>query len=265
MPRTVGCVPFVNARPLIAQFGRDPGQVEVLLDVPSRLPALLDEGRAEAVLASSFDALSTPGRTFAAGVSISTLGEAQSVRLFSRVPPGDVHSLALDASSLTSNGLAQIILAERYGATPRAEPRLPNMHAMLAQFDACVLIGDIGMTAKADGLHVLDLGAEWRELTGLPFVWALWIGTKDLSPELAQLLRRAKDWGLEHLDEIAQEAATRPAWTLEMARDYLGRVMNYDLGEDHLQGLRAFRERLLAHRLIEAVEFPRRVGSQTSS
>jgi chorismate dehydratase len=261
--KTVGCVPYVNARPLIARFEREGPEVEVLLDVPSKLPALLESGRAEAVLASSFEALRTPGRTFAAGISISTLGEAQSVRLFSRVPPERITSLALDASSLTSNGLARIVLAERYGARPIAEPRLPNVRAMLAEFDACVLIGDIGMTTPAAGLHVLDLGSAWHELTGLPFVWALWIGREDFSEGLVRLLNEAKRWGLEHLEEVSAEASSRSGWTPGTTRSYLGEAMNYDLSQRHLDGLRAYRELLVGHGLIDPAPFPGQVGEAT--
>ena len=98
---------------------------------------------------------------FRSGCSISSLGEAASVRLFSKWPFREIQSLALDASSLTSNHLAQVLLAERYGVRPTICHLAPDLSAMLSQADACVLIGDKGMEADGAGLEVMDLGSEW--------------------------------------------------------------------------------------------------------
>ena len=122
---TVGSVSYTNARPLIHSLA---GKVRVELAVPSALPELLDSGEAQAVMVSSFDALRTPGRVFAEGCSISSLGDADSVRLFSKVPFGSIQSLALDQSSLTSNHLAQVLLKERYGVTPTVETARPDLN-----------------------------------------------------------------------------------------------------------------------------------------
>src|SRR5207249_3374598 len=102
MRTILGCVPYVNAKPLISRFHYGGStEIEVLYDIPSRLPALLDSGNACAVLASSYEALATPGRSFAEGVSISTFGPAESVKLFSKVLPREIRSVALDESSMT--------------------------------------------------------------------------------------------------------------------------------------------------------------------
>lgn len=252
---TIGSVPYINARPLVRWFA-ERSDVEVVYDVPSKLPALLDAGSAEAVLASAFDALRTPGRTYAAGVSIASNRAVESVRLFSKVSFGQIRRLALDASSLTSNALAQGILAEVYGARPSAEPALPSLEEMLAGADAAVLIGDKGMAASSEGLHVLDLGQAWFELSGLPFVWALWIGSSSLSPSLVSLLNEAARWGEERPQMIATEASAATGLDNEQCLHYLSSVMDYRLTERHLEGLRAYRDLLLKHKLLESEMFP---------
>lgn len=249
---TVGSVPYVNARPLVHQLERSPG-VRVLLDLPSNLPSRLDSGAADVVLVSSFEALAGSGRRVAEGCSISSFGPAESVRLFSKRPLGEIESLALDASSLTSNNLALALLAESYGCRPRAETCPPDLAPMLATHDAALLIGDRGMRASGEGLRVLDLGEAWTALTHKPFVWALWVGGESLSPEACDALLQARVWGQEHLDEIVRDAAMRAGWPLELARHYLVETMSYDLTEAHLEGLRLFGELLHRHGLL-AVE-----------
>jgi chorismate dehydratase len=252
----VGCVPYINARPLVRQFA-ETGEVEVIYDVPSKLPALLDAGKAEAVLASAFDAISTPGRAIAEGVSVGSQGAIESVRLFSKVPFPEISNLALDASSLTSNALALGILAEVYRAKPMITSALPDLEAMLKQSDAAVLIGDKGMSANGADLHVLDLGQAWTDLTSLPFVWAVWIGKEDLSPNLVGLLYSAARWGERQSELIAHESAETTGISLETCLHYLADVMDHRLTEKHLTGLRAYRDLLLKHGLLDVELFPK--------
>ncbi len=254
MDYTVGSVSYTNARPLVHSLA---GKVQVELAVPSALPELLDSGEAQAILVSSFDALSTPGRTFAEGCSIGSLGAAGSVRLFSMAPLSEIKSLALDQSSLTSNNLALIVLAEQYGIKPTTETFPPNLGKMLKSNDACVLIGDKGLATDGTGLDVMDLGQEWLNMTGLPFVWALWVGRDDLSEELVSILNDARAWGQAHLDEIIPDAMARSGWDEPTVRKYLGETMNYDLTDRHLEGLQLFRTLLIKHGLMPKIPFPR--------
>jgi chorismate dehydratase len=274
----IGCVPYLNAKPLIRLFAR-PGHglpAEVRLDVPSQLPQWLDAGRADAVLASSFEALATPGRSAAAGLGIVSEGAVRSVRLFSRTSLDRIRTLALDASSMTSNALARIVLAERFGVRPDAQTMPPDLEAMLEACDACVLIGDAGMRAPTDGLDVFDLGEEWTGMTGLPFVWALWIGNERLSPELSGLLalaraasalgapadpetsRRLEPWrrqaearfGPPDAAAEIEETAEGTGWPKAEVASYLQEAIGFDLGPRHGAALTAFRELAQTHGLL---------------
>lgn len=244
---TVGCVPYVNAIPLVyplRQLGGD-SPVEVVYDVPSRLPALLESGAVQAVLVSIYDPLTVPGRTLAAGVCIGSDGPVQSVRLFSKKPFERIESLALDASSMTSNALAQIILRESYGATPLAAPAPPDLRTMLEEHDACVLIGDAGMSASGEGLHVADLGEEWKRLTEMPFVWAAWVGSESLDVELSEFLRAAffdpERFGvISTIDEWVTVAATTSGFSRGRLQDYFANAMRYALDEAAMQGVERF-------------------------
>lgn len=262
MQYVVGSVPYVNAKPLVSQFEHlgESSAVRVLYQVPSQLPAMLDSGSAQAVLVSSFDALRTPNRTVAAGCSISTKGDAQSVRIFSKVPIKDICTLALDTSSLTSIHLAQVVLIENYGVMPDVLHMQPDLNTMLGKCDACVIIGDKGMTANAEGLTVLDAGAEWRKLANLPFVWAAWVGREDMPNDLARHLLNAKEWGQKHLSLICDETQRECRWPGDSCRRYLTEIMNYDLTDEHLAGLKAFQGLLLKHGFLREDHFPRVVG-----
>lgn len=242
-------MPYVNALPLVSAL---PSLgVEVEFAVPSQLPALLDSGRCQAVMASSYALLADPSRTHAKGVCIGTYGVSESVRLFSKVPFESIQSVALDASSLTSNNLAKILLSRLAGldlAKIRFNTLSPNPEAMLAEHDACLLIGDIGMTAEIPGTYLWDLGGEWSNWTGLPFVWAVWIGHAPFDPQLESILNQSLEqapW-----QECITEASSREGWTPESATRYLTETMRYQLDPSAIEGLERYQDELLALGLL---------------
>lgn len=257
MRHVVGCVPYVNAKPLVSYFEHHPeSPVHVIYDLPSRLPQMINEGRAGAALVSSFEALRTPGRRIADHGSISSLADAASVRLFSKVPIKEIKTLALDDSSLTSVHLAQVVLIENYDVQPTTVRMMPDLESMLERCDACLLIGDKGMIADGTGLTVLDMGHEWLKLTDLPFVWAAWIGGDDLDEDLATELARSASWGQQHLTEVIEETQAVVHWPDGWCDRYLRKVMNYDLTPAHFEGLRHFQKLLIKHEFLREDHFP---------
>ena len=264
MPLRIGSVPYLNEKPLTRWFshteeGRASG-VEVVYAVPSELARRLEAGEIAAALVSSFEYFRTPGYAVVPGLSISGQDEIESVRAFSRVPWRKIESLALDTSSLTSAALLKILLAEQLDSYPAYLHAAPDLDSMLAQADACLLIGDGGMLADGRGLNVLDLGHAWRRLTGLPFVYAVWLGkAENLTPHLVQTLTTAKAWGLTQIEAIAEEEARRIGATARQCRHYLTEVMDYDLGEEHLKALEVFGAKARAQQLLPGPPAPIRV------
>jgi chorismate dehydratase len=172
-----------------------------------------------------------------------------SVKLYSRVPPGAVRTLALDEGSRTSAALARVLLSERYGATPRVSPLPLGTAVEEVSTDAVLLIGDRAMHPPREAFPtVWDLGEEWLRWTGLPFVFAMWVGRQgsDLE-EVALALAAARDRGLARLREIAAREAPPLGLTEEAAHRYLSHNLHFRLGSAERSGLRLFRD--LAARL----------------
>lgn len=253
MKFSVGAVPFINALPLIYGLESD---VRIQRLVPSQLPPLLASGEAQAIMVSSIEALRTPNSRAVASVGIASFGTAASVRLFSRVPWNEVKTLGLDSSSMTSNALAQIWLYKTYGIRPNTVILPPDLEGMLDSADAAVLIGDKGMTAAGENCHIKDMGDAWTELTGLPFVWALWTGNETLTKPLADRLRKALDEGLENLEEISQLAHQQIGISVEEARDYFTNKMAYRLDERFIEGLATYGKFLKELNLVEDATLP---------
>lgn len=259
-------VPYVNAYPLVYGLQEAFGAgVELIPAVPSSLPALLDSCRAQAAVVSSIEAIQRPNRVWISDLCIGSDGPVESVRLFSQVPLHKIKRLALDQSSMTSNVLAMILLEGLLGIKPEAFPLPPVQTEMLAHADACVLIGDIGMMAPSEGLEVLDMGQGWKELTGLPFVWAGWIGPPGCNPALPGLLEKAyeltglglapPDWPsapltpctlpplggeVERASAYLTRAEVESGWSRERLDHYLNSTMIYRLSDRMRRGRNEF-------------------------
>ncbi|HXG23288.1 MAG TPA: menaquinone biosynthesis protein [Chthonomonadales bacterium] len=249
----IGCVPYLNAKPLIAWFHSRAcdAEAEVIYAVPSELACQLRAGRLDVALVSTFELFRTPGLTLIPNISISADGPVKSVRLFSCVPFHNIECVAMDTGSLTSVALAKILLRERYGIDPECVPHSPDLDAMLAAYDAGLIIGDIKLF-DTPATNVLDLGAAWKEWTGLPFVYAAWLARNSSNGALlTDVLTRAKEWGLTQLDVLAEEWAMRMTLPLDRVQDYFQHVMKYDLDPRKWEALLLFQRKCVEHGLVE--------------
>lgn len=245
MPR-LGAVPYLNARPLTLDLAGDPALSETLtFAAPSALAGHMRAGRLDAallpsafLLSSSGDAGTGPEMWAVDGVGIGSDGPVRSVLLFCRRKPAKVRSFAKDPDSLTSNALARILLEEASGASPVSAPP--------AKADAVLAIGDRALQGlPGPWEEILDLGEAWKRLTGLPFVYALWIlgaPEADLARRLRQAAARGQD--RERLEAIAGKEGPRLGLSPAEALSYLQDNIRYALGERERAGLRDFLRRL---------------------
>jgi predicted solute-binding protein len=161
------------------------------------------------------------------------------------VEPFRIRSLATDNSSRTSVMLARIILRDRYGVTPQLMSLRPHLTSMLAHADAALIIGDPALQLEPATLpfHVLDLGEEWKSMTGLPMVFAVWAGHDSRQNEATgSALEASRDFGLQELKRIASEGARTRGITPELAYHYLSMNIKFKLDDNFHQGLASFRQ-----------------------
>jgi chorismate dehydratase len=180
----ISIIDYLNAAPLNYGFKHGLGfeHFHLKFHVPSLCADRLREGLVDAGLISSIEYLRIPGLRIVPGLCIASPKRVRSVVVLSKVPPEEIRTLALDTSSRTSVVLSQILLRERFGVHPEVVDLAPDQTAMLDQCDAALLIGDVAMRARREGLLVLDLAEEWHAWTGLPFVFALWCVREDAPP-----------------------------------------------------------------------------------
>ncbi|MDB6052592.1 MAG: Chorismate dehydratase [Verrucomicrobiales bacterium] len=235
----VGSVPYLNAVPLTRGLEED-----IVFVPPSQLATLLRKGDLDAGLVSITEVFFHDIYDILDGVAIASLGEVKSVFLAHLDPLDKIGEIACDTASLTSVNLLRVLLTER-GLSPQFRPL--KAYADSSSERNVLLIGDPAIEfIRSNPKHeIWDLGAAWFELTGLPFVYAVWAIRRDRNTrELRQHLREAKNFGLDTLDNIIR---TRPEFDLEFRKDYLGWHIHYHLGTDEKRGIARFLELLKKH------------------
>lgn len=205
----IGGVPYEVGAPLQAGLDEAP-DVELVLARPAELIAKLRGGSVEAALVSSIEAIRQPGYTVAAGLGIACRDGLPSVRAFRR-PGTPIRTVALDQSSATSVALLRLLLAnvhvdavahgiEFENVEPTRRPdELPH--------DLVLVVGDDALHAEPGSREPWDLGAQWRQWTGLPFVFSLWVLRPGADPDLvlphlhaARARARQADAGAAHYE-----------------------------------------------------------------
>jgi len=240
MPR-LGLVAYSNVSPF--RYGLRRMGVEFVDEVPAKLLPRLESGEVEAAILPVADVLAHPELAALPSTCIASDGTAMSVKLFSHIPPRFAESVALDADSHTSAALTQIVL-DAYGAHPQYLTTPPDLEQMLSRADAALLIGDPCLCAQPDkDLLVTDLGMAWKELTGLPFVFAVWATREGTDyTALDALIREALEIGRNDLPTVAAEEAARLGLKPETMLIYLRDSLRYHLEDPYRAGLERFRQ-----------------------
>lgn len=255
----LGAVSYLNTRPLVYGLEQQPERFTLRFDVPARCAELLHANDVDLGLIPS---IAYPGHDYriVPGVSIASDGPVASVAMFTRVPIGQIRSIALDTSSRTSVALLRVLCARWFEIEPRLVSMPPDLGRMAGEYDAALVIGDNALFAdhEAIGLEKVDLGEEWIGMTGLPFVYAFWAGRPGaVRARDVAALQAARDRGVAATRTIGlQSFPDNPA---KAARTdlYLRENVKYALGDPEIAGLRRFYELAVEVGALASAESPR--------
>ena len=246
----IGCVSYLNARPLIEGLD-EADDLHVRYDVPARLLDDLLAGEVDVALCPVIDFYRSPKplRIVPAG-AIGALGSTMTVRLYSRVPVEKVSTIHADTDSHTSVALLHVLMNKRFGLHPEVIDYDAREHVAdgkdVDSPEAVLLIGDKVVTDSpntAEYPHQIDLSEVWREWTGLPFVFAVWMSLDGV--DLGELPRRLEQVRIKNqtrLHAIATKHAPRHGWPDDLAHRYLAEILHFEVGSDQLRAIERFGE-----------------------
>lgn len=263
----LGKIGYLNVLPIHhpLESGIIDNDFEVVSGPPSELNVLMDRGELDISAASSVEYGRHADKYYLVpDMAIGSRGPVQSVLLLSRFPAKELsgRDILVSAQTHTSAALLRILQAELWGietgyTTGNATSTLENGDRP----DAILAIGDEALNLRfhPDYPYRFDLGEAWRELTGLPFIFGVWLVQRSSwdrcrkqLQNAAQALVEGKKWGVTHMPQVCALAADKSCLNEEEMCSYFHGLV-YEFGEQEQQGLRTFYDRLKAHGLLEEV------------
>jgi chorismate dehydratase len=237
---------YANTAPLAHFLAAVNPSVRVVSEPPSAVAEMLLDGRADAGLIPVVD-LFGGGLVRVGGFGVCAHDEVRSVLIKCYRPLPEIRVVAEDPASHTSNALAAILLKDRFGLAVRFVPAAQGVEP-----DAKVAIGDRALCEPPAPFGDYDMAREWKALTGLPFVFAVWAHRPGhpRSAELAEIVRQAKEAGVAAIDELARLTSVRLGLSLASCQTYLRETIHYDVGPREEQAIERFRELVARERLM---------------
>jgi chorismate dehydratase len=266
----ISVVQYLNTAPLVRGFTHGPlkDKYELSFTVPSQCADDLRDGRADVAIIPAIEYQRIDNLVVLPDLAIAAKKRVRSLLIVSRKPIAEVQSIALDRSSRSTQVLTRILCAEYWRIKPAFfEAAFDAMATILEKADAALLIGDPALrlaisiagnatlcgsgelmcspdkagVAATETLHVYDVVQEWRRLTGLPAVLAVWAGRREVvTPEVIADFAASKEYGVARLAEISAMASVELGLPAADLQNYLRENIDFTLDSDNLAGLELY-------------------------
>ena len=258
----VSVVEYLNTVPLVWGFTRGPlrEKYDLRFAVPSECAAQLRRGEVDLGIIPVIEypriaADASRDLVILPDMAVAAKNEVRSILVIARKPIHAARRFALDRSSRSSQALARILCAEHWKIQPEFVEMKPDAAAMLGEADAALIIGDpalrIAVNAAAssyipavpgvENLFIYDVAQEWRSLTRLPCVLAMWVGRRDaMTPEVLGDFLASKAYGLPRISEIAAEWSERLKLPVSEIEHYLRENVDFGFDEENRRGLELY-------------------------
>jgi chorismate dehydratase len=228
----------LNTKPLLYGIERSSvmEEIELIIDYPARIGDMLLRNEIDMGLVPVAVMNRMPEYYINGNYGIGSDGPVASVCLFSEVPVQEIRRVLLDYQSRTSVQLARILLDRYWKMRPELVNAGIDFQGQIRGTTAAVVIGDRAFQQRKVSPYVYDLGEAWKNMTGLPFVYAAWISNKPLDPGFIGRWDEANRMGVSLIDEVVQDNP----YSLFDLHDYFTRHLNYLLTANHRLGLEKF-------------------------
>jgi len=237
----ISAVSYTNTKPFLYGIQNTAiiDRIGLSLDIPSDCAQKLIDDKVDIGLIPVAAVLDLPQWEIVSDYCIGAVGAVNSVFIFSNCDIREAKTVQLDPQSRTSNNLAKVLLKNLWKIEPQLITGADDYAQSSDPYTAFVQIGDRTFGKKAQYKYVYDLGEEWQNLTGLPFVFAAWIANKPIPKDFTDEFNSSLKYGLDQRPELLKELPTRPDFDLE---DYLMHKLDFDLTEDKKKALYLFLE-----------------------
>lgn len=263
-PLCMGKIDYINASPVY--YGLDhgllPGWITLVPRPPAVLNAMMEAGTIDmGPVSAAFYGMHHSDLLVLPDLSIASHGEVMSVILMSNYPLNQLHGrqVMLSQESATSACLVRLMMAQTHQRPRFTTGRLKGIKDVPGDVDAAMIIGDAAMNQPWEERfrYRFDLGQEWFNSTGHPFVYALWVVQRSYARQhpatvaaAVDLLHQSRAVGYRHMDKVVQAGARK----LGLDTAYVERYFNHllcNLDVPKVKGLSRFFDALYGHGIFD--------------
>ena len=256
----VAAIRFLNPAPLMWDFEHPPlnselaRRYEIHWMMPSQCADELATESADIGLVPIASLATIPGLRILPGCTIATKRRMRSLLLVRRAqqPLVKIQSVAADTASRTTVAYTRVLFHLWGKGDVPFVPMAADLDEMLDNADAAIVIGDPALMAleeranrferTGEELVYHDIAEEWRNLTGLPFISAVWgvSGKRASYDSIAEDFIRSRDHGLANIEGLVRQWGSQLPLTEETIRKYLTENIHYVLDQECIEGMREF-------------------------
>jgi chorismate dehydratase len=262
----ISIVEYLNTAPLVWGFKHGPlrGKYDLSFTVPSLCAEALRSREADVAIIPAIEYQRIDDLVILPEMAIASKTRVRSLLVVSKMPIEKVRNIALDRSSRSTQALTKILCERRWKIAPEFLEMAPDLSSMLIRADAAMVIGDpalrISLAMEADArrgeageqvcdaasvginddstLHIYDVVEQWRKMTTLPAVLAVWAARRHVAtPEVVKDFQMSRDFGIKHLQDISTNAAAELNLPVNKLQRYLTENINFRLDDENLRGL----------------------------
>jgi len=188
------------------------------------------------------------------GICVSTRGSLKTLQLFFKKGLKEIKSVAVEPGFESEKVLLQILMREKYMMNPQYVPMAPDLDLMLDKTDAALLSGESALKYLLSSRNRLDIGEEWYDMTGLPYLTAFWAGRQfTVSQDDVEVIKKSFTLGHHNLEKICRTYAETQPETWIFYHDFLSQDISNQLSEDVIDGLMEFYNYAFFYGFIEHI------------
>jgi len=235
-------VSYLNTKPLVYGFekGMMKEELELVMDYPANIASMLIKDEIDIGLVPVAILPTLKEYHIISNYCIACDGEVASVCLFSEVPVKEIQTILLDYQSKTSVALLKILLREHWNINPKLVNSEQGYELSISGTTAGLVIGDRAFEQLNKSKYSYDLGQAWKELTGLPFVFAVWVSNKPMDKQFIEKFNISNALGITHIEEVIKQSNFL-TFDLKL---YYTRYIKYIIDNKKQNGLNEFLSRI---------------------
>jgi chorismate dehydratase len=241
----ISVISYFNSLPFIYGLKQSKlkNSIDMQLDYPSICAARLISREVDLALVPIVVIPSLKEFHVISDFCIGANGGVETVCLYSDVPINKIKIIALDYQSKTSVALLKILLKEYWNFNPKLINSKAGFENKIRGTEAALVIGDRAFDLNKKHHYIYDLSAIWKEMTGLPFVFAAWIANIKLPNDFVTDFNKALEFGLININNaLEHEGDNYP--NCENPRDYLNNKISYRLDSKKLESMELFLKKI---------------------